>query len=47
MRGDVARGASGGNKRRKRHILEQPWSKYRENLGKCNGARGTCSRVRG
>ena len=47
IRGEVAGGTHGGEKRCRRHILGQPWSKYHGKLGGINGVRVKHSRVRG
>ena len=36
-----------GDKRLRRHILAQPWSKYLGNPGLGNGSRGKCSKGQG
>ena len=47
MRGEGAGGTHGGDKRQRRHILVQPWSKHCGKIRGHDGARGKCSGVRG
>ena len=46
MREEGSRGTHGGNNRRRRHSLGQPWRKYYGKLGGGYGERGTHSRGR-